>query len=102
MKRLLFVLFSFAVFSAIAFGEETLPPEVMDPELSGIILSFLPAGAGEVLMIVFSAIAALNAVSITLEKITKTTKTDKDDKAVGKVRTGLMKAQKVLNFFIAK
>lgn len=98
MTRMFVILFGFLM-AGVSLAQDSAE---IDPELSGLILSFLPAGTGEVLMIVFSAIAALNALSITLEKITKRTETPKDDEAVSKFRSGLLKVQKVLNFFIAK
>jgi hypothetical protein len=99
MSKVLLAFLAF-VMAGVSYAEEGM--ETLDPELSSLILSFLPAGSGEILMIVFSAIAALNALSITLEKITRKTESDKDDKAVSKLRTGLGKVQKLLNFFIAK
>lgn len=99
MTRVFVTLLAFLM-ASVSFAQESTTE--IDPELSGLILSFLPAGTGEILMIVFSAIAALNALSITLEKITRKTESDRDDKAVSKFRSGLGKVQKVLNFFIAK
>ena len=98
MTRVFVTLLGF-IMGGVSLAQES---SEIDPELSSLILSFLPAGSGEILMIVFSAIAALNALSITLEKITRKTESEKDDKAVSKLRSGLSKVQKVLNFFIAK
>jgi hypothetical protein len=98
MTRLFVALLAFLM-AGVSLAQES---SEIDPELSSLILSFLPAGSGEILAIVFSAIAALNALSITLEKITRKTESEKDDKAVSKLRGGLSKVQKVLNFFIAK
>lgn len=100
MARVFAALFGFVI-AGVSFAQDS-ADSIIDPELSSMIISFFPAGTGEVLMIVFSSIAAMNALSITLEKIAKRTKTPKDDAAVSKFRGGLLKVQKVLNFFIAK
>lgn len=98
MMRVFMALLTFLM-AGVSFAQDSAE---IDPELSSLILSFLPAGTGEVLLIVFSSIAAMNALSIALEKIAKRTKSPKDDAAVSKFRGGLLKVQKVLNFFIAK
>lgn len=96
----LFVSLPAFMFAGISMAQEN--TTAIDPEFSELILSFLPAGTSDTLLIVFSGFAVLNALSITLDKIAKRTESEKDDKAVSKFKMGLMKIQKVLNFFIAK
>lgn len=100
MTRGIVTLLAFLMAGGVALAEDG--SDSFIPELAGLALSLLPVGSMKALLVVFPAIAALNAISIGLEYVTKRTESEMDDKAVSTFRSGLAKVQKVLNFFIAK
>lgn len=74
----------------------------VDAGLGAILLSFMPVGAGQTIALVFASMGAMNAFSVTLEKLASMTATKTDDAMAFKFKVLLNSTNKVLNFFIAK
>lgn len=87
--------------SDIALCQET-AAAAADAGIGAILLPLLPSGAGQTIAIVFASMGAMNAISMTLEKVASMTENKSDDALASKFKSIVNSAQKFLNFFIAK